>query len=115
MPTQPQNLPNTIGSRLLFARNALGLSHEDVSESVGINPQLLVELENDQHQATGFVYQLATIYKVSPRWLAEGKGPRALSVLELLDDPDVQNLVEQYSLECSENQKRIQEFMRQIK
>jgi len=86
----------TFGERLKDARKAAGLSQKEVARRIGTKQPLISELESDEYQTSGFTTKLAYLYKVSARWLAEGKGPREISASELLDEPEMEWLVRQY-------------------
>ncbi|NYT25361.1 helix-turn-helix transcriptional regulator [Alcaligenaceae bacterium] len=88
---------STFGARLREARKNIGLSQKEVAGRTGIGQSLLSELENDHYQTSGYVFQLAAVYKVSARWLAEGKGPREISAVELLDDPSMERLLKRHN------------------
>lgn len=87
---------STFGSRLKEARKSIGLSQKEVAGRVGLGQSLLSELENDHYPTSGYTIQLAYLYKVSARWLADGKGPREISAVELLDDPEMEKLLRRY-------------------
>ncbi|KAA0910658.1 helix-turn-helix transcriptional regulator [Pusillimonas sp. ANT_WB101] len=88
---------NTFGERLRDARKQAKLTQKDVAKRIGMSQPLLSELENNEYPTSGFTTKLAYLYKVSARWLAEGKGPREASSSEILDDPDVMRVWNAYS------------------
>jgi len=87
----------TFGKRLKEARKQAGLSQKEVAERIGTKQPLISELENDEYLTSGFTTRLAHLYKVSARWLAEGKGPKEIAVMELLDDEEVAGMLRRYS------------------
>lgn len=87
---------NTFGERLRETRKRLKLSQKEVAQRVGMSQPLLSELENDEYPTSGFTTKLAFLYKVNARWLAEGKGPRDASAVELFDDERAAKLWERY-------------------
>ena len=88
---------NTFGDRLRDARKKSKLTQKEVAKRVGMSQPLLSELENNEYPTSGFTAQLAHLYKVSARWLAEGKGPRDIPSSELVDDPKVAEVWNAYS------------------
>lgn len=114
--TEPISYQNadmsTFGARLHEARKNIGLSQKEVATRTGIGQSLLSELENDHYQTSGYVFQLASLYKVSARWLAEGKGPREISAVELLDDPEMERLLKLHSQADDATQSLIHHLLR---
>lgn len=90
----------------------MGLSQKDVANRTDVGQSLLSELENDHYATSGYIFQLAYLYKVSARWLAEGKGPREISAVELLDDPNMERLVRRYGQQDDATQALIQHLLR---
>ncbi len=82
----------TFGARLRSSRKQAKLTQKDVAKRIGMSQSLLSELENDEYPTSVFTIQLAHLYKVSARWLAEGKGSREISAAEMLDDERVSRL-----------------------
>jgi len=104
---------NTFGKRLREARKAVGLSQKDVAKRTDVSQPLLSELENGHYQTSGYVFQLAHLYKVSARWLAEGKGPREISAVELLDDPEMEKMLRRYGQSNEATQALVAHLLRE--
>lgn len=61
------------GQRLFSAREAAGLTQEQVAKKVGMAQSTLAEAEISGKRS-GYVPQLAELYRVNANWLATGKG-----------------------------------------
>lgn len=94
---------STFGERLQEARKESGLTQKAVAKRIGMSQPVLSELENNEYSVSGFTVQLAHLYKVSARWLAEGLGPKELPSSEtMIGDatsgltPDEKSLLEAF-------------------
>ncbi|ROT45031.1 helix-turn-helix domain-containing protein [Pusillimonas sp. NJUB218] len=103
----------TFGSRLKDARKKAGLSQKEVANRIGTKQPLISELENDEYQTSGFTPRLAHLYKVNARWLAEGKGPRDASAIELLDDVELEDLLRRYANQDDSTKAIVQYLLRE--
>lgn len=103
---------STFGSRLREARKALGLSQKEVANKIGLGQSLLSELENDHYPTSGYTIQLAYLYKVSARWLADGKGPKEISAVELLDDPKMEQMLRRFAQADEATRTLVQHLLR---
>lgn len=104
---------STFGARLREARKAVGLSQKEVASRTGIGQSLLSELENDHYQTSGYVFLLAYLYKVSARWLAEGKGPREIAAVELLDNPEMETLLRRFNQQDDATRAMVDQLLRE--
>lgn len=88
-------LMDTLGSRLRYARTALGLSQQKVAEELGINRVNISTWESDSTRPDiSRISEIARLYKVSEAWLLTGQGdapqkaersrPPAKNVVELV-------------------------------
>ena len=82
----------TFGSRLYSSRKQAKLTQKEVAKRIGMSQSLPSELENDEYPTSVFTIQLAHLYKVNARWLAEGRGSREIPAAEMLDDERVSRL-----------------------
>ena len=62
-----------IGTRLREAREAQGLSTENLAKSSGTNPAALEKLENGEIMSPLTIVDLAGILGVTPAWLMWGE------------------------------------------
>lgn len=63
------------GLRLKQAREAAGLSQVDAAKAIGVAQGTIGELEKIG-LGSAYTTQFAALYRVSPQWLADGKGSR---------------------------------------
>lgn len=68
------------------ARKAAGLTQMEVSTALSVSQGTLSELEKTASGTTRLV-DFATLYRVEPRWLATGEGPREVSASALAPPP----------------------------
>jgi repressor LexA len=75
----------SVGQRIKIAREAAGLSQQDLAGLVGITQQTLAKLEKDPGRGTKHINKLARALGQDPLWLEDGVGEmrdgRALSQL----------------------------------
>jgi transcriptional regulator with XRE-family HTH domain len=64
----------TFGTRLKTARKAAKMTQKELARRVGMTQPTLSDLENGNSQGTSSVVALAYALRVTPSWLAEGKG-----------------------------------------
>jgi transcriptional regulator with XRE-family HTH domain len=63
-----------IGQRIRRAREARGLSQEQLAKSVGIAQQTLAKLESDPARGTKHILAFARALGQDPEWIETGKG-----------------------------------------
>lgn len=73
----------TLGQRLRQARKAAGLTQQELATRVGVQQQLISNIERDRQKETAYIVQLALACNVRPEWLAEERGPM---VADIADD-----------------------------
>lgn len=75
----------TFGNRLRTARKAANMTQKELARRVGMTQPTLSDLENGNSQGTSSVVALAYALRVTPTWLAEGKGAmEAVSIEHVL-------------------------------
>lgn len=70
---------NTFGDRLKSARKEIGLTQQALAKVAGISQATVADIERGRNKGSTESLQLAKALKVSPDWLATGKGSRELS------------------------------------
>lgn len=70
------------GARMREAREAIGLSQSMVAEKLGISQGTLSELERTA-KGTSHIVAFASLYDVSPEWLATGEGLMSTKVTSM--------------------------------
>jgi len=68
------------GKRLVEARELAGFSQIEAAKAIGMSQGTLAEAEVSGKRS-GYTSQLAALYKVSPVWLATGKGTKEINSL----------------------------------
>lgn len=67
---------DTFGERLRQARKAAKLTQAAAAKKAGMSQPALSELESGRYPSSTFTAQLAHVYGINARWLAEGRGAR---------------------------------------
>ena len=70
---------NSFGSRVKKRREAIGMSQPELAKAAGITQPTVSNIESGRNKGSTFAVQLATALKVSPHWLATGRGPKELN------------------------------------
>jgi transcriptional regulator with XRE-family HTH domain len=80
---------SAMGERLKSRRKEVGLSQAALAKAAGVKQSTISYIENGRNKGSQYVAQIATALRLSPTWLATGKGPKepAGSVIDS-DDPD---------------------------
>jgi len=63
-----------LGTRIKVAREALGLSQEELAKRVGVRQQTIQELEAGRSRTTRHIHKLAEALGQTPQWLESGTG-----------------------------------------
>lgn len=68
---------NSLAIRLITARLEAGLTQDELARAAGVKNQSTIGmLESGARKKTSYITALAEALKVSPIWLAEGRGPK---------------------------------------
>lgn len=70
---------NTLADRLKSAREALGMSQEQLAQSAGVSQGTIGNIESGARKRPREIVALARAAKVRPEWLLNGAGPRSAS------------------------------------
>ena len=65
--------PNTVGKRLILARNERGMRQIDVAEIIGVTDRSIQAYENDEVIPYRFVNQLSGVLGKSVAWILHGE------------------------------------------
>lgn len=78
----------TIGARIKEARTSAGISVAELASAAGLKPTTIYDLERGDSDSTTKLHLIADFLKVHAKWLETGKGPKSLSILPGIGDPD---------------------------
>lgn len=70
---------NTLAERLKSARDALGLSQEQLANLAGVSQGTIGNIESGARKRPREIIAIAKAAKVNPEWLLKGIGPRSAS------------------------------------
>lgn len=95
---------DTLGGRIIHARDLSGMSVEDVASRIGVTAETLAEWESDRSAPrANKLMTLAGVLAVSPAWLISGTG-------EGPEHPDFRSAVQALSGEIG----RLRDFSQQV-
>lgn len=95
---------NTLGGRIIHARDLSGMSVEDVASRIGVTAETLAEWESDRSAPrANKLMTLAGVLAASPAWLISGVG-------EGPEQPDLHTAIEALSGEI----RRLRDFSEQV-
>lgn len=66
---------NTIGKRVVHARQQREMSQADLGRAIGVSQTAIYLLETRKRSGTSYLYAIAQALGVNVQWLATGKGP----------------------------------------
>lgn len=70
---------NTLPERLIYARDRLDMSQEDVAKAVGMKQPSYRQIESGETKKSKFIFDIAKALKVNPDWLINGVGEMVAS------------------------------------
>lgn len=84
----------TFGDRLAGAREAMGLSQDELAKRLGVKTKTLAAWENDQNEPRANRLQmLSGLLNVSMRWLLTGRGLELEAPRQTAGDADLARLL----------------------
>ncbi|MEE3649489.1 MULTISPECIES: S24 family peptidase [unclassified Brenneria] len=68
-------MKTTLAERLKIARTSQGLSQKALGDLIGVSQAAIQKIEVGKASQTTKIFDLSTVLKVRPEWLASGEGP----------------------------------------
>lgn len=75
-------MKTTLAERLKIARTSQGLSQKALGDLIGVSQAAIQKIEVGKASQTTKIFDLSTVLKVRPEWLASGEGPMRKSESE---------------------------------
>jgi hypothetical protein len=76
------NKLETLSDRLKYALEIVGMKQVELARLIEVKPQVINFLCENATKSSRFTFEIATVLKLNPKWLAQGEG-----VVFLEDDP----------------------------